>query len=236
LRFSDSSAVWDCPNAISLLPEDDFARLEMQDGSRRICFRPVITSPGDPVEIAFVGLASYCGHDYAEAVTQPNFTVWAQSRYNGKLVVVIEKYCSAIRTAGVGTGSAYFTNCVKVVLPQDQFAGASAVEEALTHSRRLDATSRKLLGQEIQHLIMQGCRAFVCFGNDALRHFRNAITGELQCTAHPIDSRVERFQIGSHSAYLVHEHHFSRYRIALTSSLAASLVKHLKRTVDPQSV
>src|SRR5207245_11364352 len=91
---------------------------------------------------------------------------------------------------------AYSSNVVKLGLLVRFYTQATQVQNALRSLPETTELFQMLLKQEVEQLIEQGCRVFVCFGSAAYNFAGTAI--------------------GAINAVLVQERHFSWYRAAHT--------------------
>ena len=220
LRFEDCSSRYPQPDPFELLDDRMLAKLGLENPLRRIELRPV-TTKNENASIAFFGLNAYCGQDYEEASVQPNFVEWCQDRYNGKLQAVIELYMSNLPLSG----SAYFSNYFKVVLPQGKYKKAADLKPLMSDTSIIGAMD-SLLRTEVECRINSGCRIFVVMGNDAYRNFMRCIRlnqEQLICS----EPRIVRGEFNGQSIIIAKNIHFSRYRKADTNSV----IRELKRLI-----
>jgi hypothetical protein len=227
LRFYDGSAVYAIPDVFNSFSSTEFKQLHIEQIERRIPFKPVVTNQRLPARLAFVGLNAYCSEDYREAVKQANFTVWCQARYNQKIFAVIEKYEILRLTADLGEGTSYFTDFVKVVLPDKQFKGTAGVVAVIKESEHLKSLFEDVLKQEIVGLAKEGCRAFICFGNEASYYFEEALNNCLKVVCRPVADRIKEFSLGEQRLFIVNDRHYAYYSKQTTDSLVSSLKKLL---------
>ena len=236
MTFYDAGAVWTCPDVCSLLTGHDFQLLHMEEVERRINFKPVLTDPGKPIDIAFIGLKAYCGDDYRFVVRLPNFYVWAQheSGFSKTMKPIMCIYCSAVTSAGMGPGSAYYTNYVKIVPPSSQFGpgGGPAAKAAMEGSDRLDVVCRKSMGEELKALIANGCRLFVSFGVIASDYVQQAIETEFGTRTRFVGPKLVEFYSSGVRCLLARGPHFAaRGPIqAESASLAFTMCSQMEST------
>ena len=213
MTFYDASGIWRCPDACSLLSDRDFEVLCMEEVERRINFKPVITDPGKPIDIAFIGLKAYRGDDYRFVVKLPNFYVWAQheSGFSKTMMPIMRIYCSAVKSAGIGPGSAYYTNYVKIVPPNAQFGpgGGPAAKAAMKNGDRLDEVCRELMGEELRALIANGCRLFMSFGVIASDYVQRAIETEFGTRIRFVGPKLVEFNSSDVRCLLARGPHFA---------------------------
>jgi|GEM_PF-4412770 len=235
MTFYDADSVWKIPDVVRMISENDFGSLHMQEPERRIRFKPVITHPKKPVDIAFIGLKAYCGDDYRKVVRLPNFFVWAQHEegFSKTMKPVMDIYCSALRLCEFGEGRAYYTNYLKVVPPSKPFGsgGGSALKAALDQTEQLRHLSRQWMCDEIKTLVADGCQTFVCFGDVAADYFQSAVFKGLECTIRTTGSKFRTFEYEGEKCLIVWAVHFGARCAVETESieLAAEMCRQLKR-------
>jgi len=195
--------------------------LQIDCEEKKIPFNPVITVK--PSRIAFVGLNAYCGDDYLEAFQQPNFTVWCQSRYNTKIFNVMDMYLKQVTSSYMKNGGLYFTDFVKIVLPASHFIQESGVIALLGSSSELGDLFQSLLKGEIETLMSESCRLYICFGNKATDYLRETLSNQLDINCEEISDRIMEFRYREQVCYLINERHYSYYSRKLTSQLITNL-------------
>lgn len=227
LRFVDRSDFYSVAHPFAFLSASDAAMLGLDPVERRIAFRPVATDPTRPVSVAFVGLNALCGTDYREAYRQPNFTVWAQDRYNSKLKILMRRYWE-VADRPRGTSAAYFTNVVKFVLPSPQFDSAEEVGRALRAHDHLGQTFVAALRAEVFALISAGCRLFVCFGSEVRSFFFGSMgdRARVDIRTQPETPGIISLGVDGVPCLVVGERHFSRYTEAVTARFVEAVKAH----------
>ena len=126
-------------------------------------FNPVVTDRNAPPSVAFIGLNAYCAEqDFPDAKKEPNFAAWCQDSYNPKLFNVMEIWRSLLGPQQ--QGPFYYTNFVKLVLREDLFKNAKAVEERLYQYPDCGRLFETLAISEVEQLKANGCNLFICFG------------------------------------------------------------------------
>ncbi|MEP6755832.1 MAG: hypothetical protein ABJA67_10050 [Chthonomonadales bacterium] len=215
-RFEDGSCRYPQSNPFELLDDRMLAKLGMDNPKRRIVMKPVITKDAN-ASIAFFGLSAYCGEDYEEACVQPNFSEWCQDRYNSKLKVVIDRHTVNPQFSG----SAYYSNYFKVVLPEHMFKSAADVKPLMSDRSIINAMDT-LCRKEIEQLINSGCTVFVAFGEDAYNNIVRCLNLDRM---HSIGTsgRLVRGNFNGKSIYLVRERHFAYYSNKVTDGLDKEL-------------
>ncbi len=222
MRFQDCSKFYNSPDIFQLLGKQSLALMHINSPDWKIPFLPVITRPDLPIRIAFIGLNAYCGNDNLEAIRQQNFTVWCQERYNSKIFTVIGLYESALQK-NWGQHSSFFTNFIKVALPEDHFKDEGSIRELLNQSPELRSLYENLLRQEIHHLVENGCRVFISFGNAASSHLRAVIDSSSDSNCSTVSGKIEKFIYSGKNCYLIPEKHYSRYGKKNTEELISEL-------------
>lgn len=206
--------------------DDDMLRLmEIDAPSKRVPFNPVRTSPGSPLRIMFVGLnAAADDSDFAEAHQQRNFTEWCQDNYNTKFCRVIDKYRFGLHRDYLGDGSLYFTDFVKVVLRESSFGREHRIVSLLNTNRQLRQVFRRRLQPEVEGAASEGCRIWICFGNNATRYFDETVadvqamrSGSTQ--RHADGARLAIFTRVGHNCLRVWEKHYAFCDWRLTNDL-----------------
>ncbi len=188
---------------------------------KKIPFNPAVTK-GDK-RLAFIGLNAYCGDDYLDAYQQPNFTVWCQDRYNSKIFNVMESYLNQVNSTYMQNGGLYFTDFVKAVLPASHFIQENGVKKVITSSPELKKLFQLLLSEEIESLINEKCKVFVCFGNTATNYFISSLNDILNISCDSLTDRLMKFNYKGQEVYVVNERHYSYYSRKLTSQLISDL-------------
>jgi hypothetical protein len=163
-------------------------------------FNPVTSDPLLSPRAAFFGLNAYSGH-LAEACRHRNFFEWCQNNYNAKLFIVMNLWRERVCETPASRGSIYYSNFVKVVLPQALGKEAKVVERVLKRSPATVSLLTDLATEELARLKNSGCEIFVCFGVVAHRLMQEA---------------ARRADVT-----LIREIHYSHYRRQNTDDLIA---------------
>lgn len=178
------------------------------DSQPIIPFNPVVTDVRAPVKAAYFGLSAYCRDaDVVEALRQRNFAEWCQGSYNTKIFSVLGIWKRAITRDSIPS-AIYYTNFVKLVLPESNYFRATDVRTALRRNPDALEALTELAVEEIAWLQDNGCDYFVAFGWDAFNYLSTA-------------AEVSRIQ-------LIRERHFSRYSLAHTESLLREIATRIQ--------
>ena len=180
-------------NYSSIFSDVSFKELELLHidcEEKKIPFNPVVTAKTR--RIAFVGLNAYFGADYLEAFHESNFTVWCQKRYNQKIFNVMDMYSMGASPSYMNNGGLYFTDFVKIVLPESHFTQEGAVKRLIASSPKLKTLFQSLLKKEIESLLSEQCRVFVCFGNAATTYFCDTLHQSLNINCETVGNRIKK--------------------------------------------
>lgn len=182
---------------IASIPDHELRQLQISESKFLLPANPVVTGIGAPIRVAFFGYNSACNElDFGDAQKERNVTEWCQANYNPKFKIVMGMWLEGLPYGYMGDGAGYYSNIVKLVLRERFYTRAAQVQTALRSLPETTKLFQMLLRQEVEQLIQQGCRVFVCFGSAAYNFAGTAI--------------------GSMNAVLVPERHFSWYRPAHT--------------------
>ncbi len=214
----------------SISPED-LQSLHMEAQERQGIFKPITTDTHHPIRAALIAINGFADVDFREFFANPNPMVVACREHKSlveKLPPVIEKYRSGVPE--LASGAFYFTNFVKVYPPRSEFTKANQMNKLLKNCPHLTNLFRQYLTNEIIGLVRDGCRIFICFGNDAARYFNETLHNDFNVQCQTVgtfgtSNMVRRCTIKGEDVFVVSERHYTYYAKATTNYLVSVLAE-----------
>ena len=213
------------------ISREDLQNLHMEDQEREGIFKPVTTDTRRPIRAALVGLNGYAGEDYHDFLAVPNPMVKACLEHRPlveKLPVVVEKYRLGVPV--LTDAAFYYTNFVKVYPPASKFKDAQSMDNLLKNCPHLTKLFCQYLTNEINDLVKDGCRVFICLGKDAAHYFSEALHSDVNIQCQTVgalgkSNMVRRCIINSKDVFIVSERHYAYYAKATTDYLVNTLAE-----------
>lgn len=223
MELFDCPLFYNQPDVFATISDTDLKDLYFDVSERKIPFKPATTDEKLPIGAAFIALNAYVGNDYRSMFLKPNFIVSASKEHDTfvKLFNLMGIYQSGVPE--LEQKALYYTNFVKVVLPDHSFKKAEDVVHVLNRHNDLRSLFQKSLRTEIEELIKHGCRIFVCLGNHVSYYFKQALHMEPIVELFPLVRNVDGCVLHTRITLILSERHFSWYWKENTNSLIESL-------------